>query len=227
VIKSAPRDAPCPATRASGTIDAASCFPTARTYAGCGDVADRRGGRDRLPSRRLSGRTGLGLDADGCDRRARGLCREDTAVSRALVLRAGRYSAGSSGHTRHAQGDCELAAERRAARRRGDLHDDRHRLLPALGTRLGPLVGIARCEPGLDGTGDGAVSRVRCGCARNRDRTRDARAVDRARPARGTCAVRLDRGARRINARRDRALARRACDPSDGVEPFRRSPCYA
>src|SRR5262249_26889899 len=169
---------------------------------------------------RLSGRTGLRLNADGRGRGARGLCREDTAVFRALVLRAGRYSAGSSGHTRHAQGDCELAAERRAARRCGDLHDDRHRLLPALGTRLGPLVGIARCEPGLHGTSDGAVSRVRCGCARNCDRTRDARAVDRARPACGTCAVRLDRRAGRINAGRNRTLARRTCNPPNGVRPF-------
>src|SRR5262249_52247863 len=69
-----------------------------------GDIAHCRGGRDRLPSHRLSRRTGLGLDADGRGRRARGLCREDTAVPRAPMLCPSRHSAGGGGHTSHAQG---------------------------------------------------------------------------------------------------------------------------
>src|SRR5262249_19888334 len=36
----------------------------------------------------------------------------------------------------------------------------------------------------------------------------------------GTCAVRLDCGARRVDAGRNRTLARRTCDPPNGVGPF-------
>src|SRR5262249_47114544 len=83
-----------------------------------------------------------------------------------------------------------------------------------------PVVGIARCEPGLDGASDGTGRRVRRRCARDRNRARDARALDRARPARGACAVRLDRRARCVDAGRDRTFARRTCDPPRGIELF-------
>jgi hypothetical protein len=144
-------DAPCPSAQRPGPIDAVFRFPAARAYAGCRDAAHRGGGRGRLQSDRLSRRTGLGLDAGGRAGCPRGACRNGTAAAGALVFCPSRYSVGGGGHSGHAQGDCELAAERRASRCGGDLHDDRYRLLPALGARLGPGVGIARCQPGLDG----------------------------------------------------------------------------
>ena len=193
--RTAGRDCSCGSNR-PGSIDAVFVSPTTR--ADCRDGAHCDGGRRGLLSDRLPRRISLGLDVGGGGCRAGWASHEDTGAYGAAVLHTGRDPAGSGGHPGNAEGNSGLAAECRASGGSGHLHDDRHRLLFALGARLGSSIGIARRESGFDGASDGALGRVQRRCARNRDRARDARTLDRARFARGTGAVRLNGRARGI-----------------------------